>query len=441
MDRQEVQENMFYRHPYAAPLLIERGEGVYLYTSEGQTILDASGGPLVVSIGHGRKEIGKVAAALFEKLDYVLPVYATEGSIELTKRIKRMTPDPLNRVCYTCGGSEAVELAIKLTRQYHVISGNESRYKYIGRKRSYHGGTCATLSVGATEARKEPFRPLLWDSPHIEACYCYRCPFDKEYPGCTMECAADLERCIEEEGPETVAAFIAEPIGGACGAANVPPPEYFPAIREICDKYGVVFIADEVITGFGRTGKATAMEHFNVVPDIMTFAKGASSGYAPLGGIVAQDYILEEFEKQEKEFSSIFTFSSHPLSCAIGNAVLKIVEEEKLIERVASMEQYISDSLAQLYECPIVGDIRGKGMLWGIEFVKDRETKEPFPAEEGITNQVLAGVMQKGIFLYPGIGKDEEGRGDAVMFSPPFIITEAEIDTVVNALREVLAAL
>lgn len=441
MDAKEVQANVFYRRPHGPPLLIERGEGVYLFTADGDRILDASGGPMVVTIGHGRKEIGKVAAALFEKLDYVLPVYATEGSIELTKRIKRLTPEPLNRVYFTSGGSESVESAIKLARQYHVITGNESKYKFIGRKRSYHGGTIATLSVGATTARREPFLPLLWDSPHIEACYCYRCPFGKEHPGCEVACAADLERCIVEEGPDTVAAFIAEPVGGACGAASVPPPEYFPAIRATCDKYNVLFIADEVVTGFGRTGKATAMEHFGAVPDIMTFAKGASSGYAPLGGIVATDHILEQFEEKRKEFSSIFTFSSHPLSCAIGNAVLKIVEEEGLIERVAAMEGFVSERLQTLYDSPFVGDVRGKGMLWGIEFVKDRETKEPFPAGRGLLTPILAGLSQRGIFLYPGIGKDEQGRGDSVLFTPPFIITEAEIDLVVTALHEVLKSL
>jgi len=438
MEMQEVIENMFLPLPGIPPILITKAEGVYLHDSFGRKIIDATGGPMVVNIGHGRKEVAKAAAEVLGEVSYVLPVFASEVRIELVKRIKKLMPKELNQIYFCSGGSEANEAAIKLSRQYQVLAGRESKYKIISRNLGYHGMTMLTLSISDIKSRQEDFRPMMWENPRVEPCHCYRCPFGKEYPGCDIDCALDLEKKILAEGPDTVAAFIAEPIVASAGGALVPPAEYFPIIRETCDKYDVVFIADEVVTGFGRTGKNMAMDHFGVVPDISVFAKGVSSGYAPLAGMAVKESIAEIFKEKEAEFQHLYTFSAHPISCAVGNEVQRIIEEENLIARAAEMGNYLQESLMQLESLPMVGDIRGKGMLWAIEFVKDKETKEPFPKEKNVKMDIVMQCMMNGVFFYPGYFQDEQGRGDVIMIAPPFIITEEEIDQCVNVLRETL---
>lgn len=323
----------------------------------------------------------------------------------------------MTRIYLCSGGSEANEADIKLARQYHVLSGHDSKYKIITRDLSYHGMTIATLSMGDIKVRKRDFTPMLWDSRRIEACYCYRCPFGRTYPNCGLECARALERMIRKEGPEPVSAFMAEPIVAAAAGATVPPPEYFPLIRDICDKYHVLLIFDEVVTGFGRTGKKMGMDHFHVTPDIATFAKGVSGAYAPLGGMVVKDPILEVFERNKSDFQHLYTFSSNPLSCAVGNEVLRILEEEGFVERAVAMGAYISTRLYSLESLPMVGDIQGKGLLWGIEFVKN---KEPFAREKSAKNRILRACFRKGAFFYPGYYEDEQGRGDHIMMEPAF---------------------
>ncbi|RJP15680.1 MAG: aspartate aminotransferase family protein [Candidatus Abyssobacteria bacterium SURF_5] len=438
MDMQEVVQNMFYKDPHLPPVLTTKTEGVYVYDSYGRKLIDASGGPMAVNIGHGRKEVAEAAKKALEQTSYVLPVFASEPRIELTKRIKKLMPPELNRIYYASGGSEANEVAVKFARQYQVVAGRASKYKVISRKLSYHGNTLATLSFGDIPKRRADYIPMLWDTPHIEPCYCYRCPFGKEYPGCDIDCARALEKKILAEGPDTVAAFIAEPIVAAAAGATVPPPEYFPIIRKTCDKYNVVLIFDEVVTGFGRTGKNMGMNHFNVIPDVAVFAKGVSSGYAPLAGMAVREKLVQLFEEKEVEFQNLYTFSAHPLSCAIGNAVQKIIEKEKLIQRAEQMGHYLQESLMQLLDLPMVGDVRGKGMLWAVEFVKDKKTKEPFPKEKNVKMDVIMQCMMKGAFFYPGYYQDDQGRGDHIMLAPPFIITEQQIDQCLAILRETL---
>jgi len=441
MDAQEILENMFCNDPTLPPILITKTEGMYFYESNGGKILDASGGPMAVNIGYGRKEIAEAAKKSLEKVSYVLPVFASEARIELSKRIKRFMPEELNRVYFCSGGSEANEAAIKLARQYHVLSGEASKYKIISRKLSYHGMTLATLSIGGIKKHQKDFMPLLWNNPHIEPCYCYRCPFGKDYPGCGIECAYELEKTVLAEGKESVSAFIAEPIVATAAGAIIPPPEYFPIIRSICDKYNIVLIADEVVTGFGRTGKKMCMEHFNVVPDISVFAKGISSGYTPLAGMAVRDRITSIFKQKGAEFRHLYTFSANPLSCAIGNEVLRIIEEERLVSRVEELGEYMSDKLRQLLSLPIVGDIRGKGLLWSLEFVKDKQTKEPFSPEVNLKMNIIMKCLMKGVFFYPGYFEDEKGRGDNIMFTPPFIITEEQIDHCISILNDTIKEL
>lgn len=439
MEMQEVIENMFLPLPNVPPILIEKTEGVYLHDSFGRKILDASGGPMAVNIGHGRKEIAEAAKKVMEDVTYVLPVFATEARIDLVKRIKKVVPEELSEIYFCSGGSEANEAAIKLARQYQVLAGRESKHKVISRNLSYHGMTFLTLSIGDVKARQRDFTPMLWENPRIEPCYCYRCPFGKEYPGCDIDCALALEKKILEEGPETIVAFIAEPIVASAGGGLVPPPEYFPIIRETCDKYDVLLIIDEVVTGFGRTGKKMGMDHFGVLGDIITFAKGVSSAYAPLAGMAVKKEIGDFFKEKDAEFQHLYTFSAHPLCMAIGVEVQRIMEDEKLMERAEQMGNYLHESLLQLQEdFPIIGDIRGKGMLWAIEFVKDKETKETFPKEKNVKMDIIMNCMIKGVFFYPGYFEDENGQGDHIMVAPPFIITEEQIDDCISVLRETL---
>ena len=316
MEMKEVLENMFLPLPGVPPILITKAEGVYLEDVSGMRIIDATGGPMVVNIGYGRKEVAAAAAKVCGEVSYVLPVFASEARIELVKRIKKRLPPALSEVYFCSGGSEANEAAIKLARQYQVLAGRPSKFKIISRKLSYHGMTFLALSVSDVKSRQRDFTPMLWNTPHIEPCYCYRCPFDLAYPECDIKCSRALEQKVLEEGPETIAAFIAEPIVASAGGALLPPSEYFPIIRETCDKYGIVFIMDEIVTGFGRTGTNMAMDHFGVVPDIATFAKGVSSGYAPLAGMAVKTEIADLFKSKKAEFQHLYTFSAHPIACA-----------------------------------------------------------------------------------------------------------------------------
>lgn len=438
MEMQEVVDHMFLPLPGIPPVFISRTEGVYLHDGSGRRIIDASGGPLAVNIGYGRPEVADAAARALRQVSYVLPVFASEARIELVKRIKKLLPEELRNVYLCSGGSEANEAAIKLARQYQVLSGRESRTKVISRNLSYHGMTMLTLSISDVKVRRRDFLPMLWKNPRVEACYCYRCPFGREYPGCDLDCARQLEERILAEGPETVVAFIAEPIVGAAGGALVPPPEYFPIVRETCDKYGVVFIADEVVTGFGRTGRSMGLDHFGVVPDIATFAKGVSSAYAPLAGMAVRDGLLTRFREKQAEFQHLYTFSAHPLACAVGAAVMRIIEEENLIARAEQMGKYLEERLLELGDLPMVGDVRGRGMLWAIELVEDKVTKAPFPKQKNVKMDTIVQCLLKGVFFYPGYYEDERGRGDQMMIAPPFIITEEQIDECLGILRGVL---
>jgi adenosylmethionine-8-amino-7-oxononanoate aminotransferase len=441
MDMRDVVENMFLPLPGVPPLLITRTHGVYLEEASGMKIIDASGGPMAVNIGYGRQEVAAAAAKVLGEVSYVLPVFASKARIELVKRIKKRLPEELNEVYFCSGGSEANEAAIKFARQYQVLTGKSSKFKVISRKLSYHGMTFFALSASDVKSRQRDFAPMLWDVPKIEPCYCYRCPFGGTYPGCGLECAHAFEKKILEVGPETIAAFIAEPIVASAGGGLVPPPEYFPIIRKACDKYDIVFIMDEIVTGFGRTGKNMAMEHFGVVPDIVTFAKGVSSGYAPLAGMAVRDEMAATFKETGAEFQHLYTFSAHTLACAVGNEVQRIMEEENLVAQAEKTGRYLRQQLVKLLDLPMVGDIRGEGMLFALEFVRDKKTREPFPKERNLKMELITTCMLKGVFFYPGYYEDEQGQGDHIMVAPPFIITEEQIDTCMQVLSETIVEL
>lgn len=412
-----------------------RAEGIYLYYDDGSKAIDASGGPICVGIGHGREEVARAAAQQMKQLAYgfEVPIVA-----ELLQKLKAFTPGDLNRAYLCSGGSEAVEAAIRFARHYFVETGQTGRYKVIARWVSYHGNTLGAASLSGGIPRRIKYSPMLIPFPHIEACYCYRCPFHQRYPDCGVLCAEKLEEAILREGPDSVAAFIAEPIVGATAGCLVPPDDYFPRIRRICDKYGVLLIADEVMTGFGRTGKNFCMEHWGVQPDLMTVAKGMTSGYAPMGGVIARETLMAPAEPRVADFGNIHTYSYHPVSAAVACAVIDILVREKLVERSASMGKLLFERLEPLRSHRIVGDIRGRGLFAGVEMVKNRETREPFAAGDKAAEALLAACRRRGVALYSGSGMADGSRGDHVMIAPPFIVSEAELVEIVGVLSESL---
>jgi len=438
MDSQDLSRHLFVKDPKLPLLCFERGEGIYLYESSGERIIDASGGPMLVNIGHGRPEVAEAGYEAMKKLTYILPVFLSEHRMKLSDLVASRFPEHTNRVYFCSGGSEAVESAIKFSRQYHLVKGNTGKYRMLSRKLSYHGNTIACVSLTGVEERRKSFLPMLSDTPLVEPCYCYRCPFDKSYPGCDMECAQDLETKIKKLGPDTVAAFFMEPVVASAAGATVPPPEYFPIIREICDRYDVLLVADEVVTGFGRTGVPMGMDNFGVSPDITTFAKGVSGGYAPMAGMIVKDELAEAFEEVGQDFQSIFSFSSHPMCCAIAAKVQETIDEEGLIDHAREMGEYLGERLERIRDLPHVGDVRGIGMLRAVEFVKDKDTKEPFPSGNTMNMKVIFNAAANGVLFYPGYYSEQYGCGDHVMISPPFIITKEEVELVVSVLEDAI---
>jgi adenosylmethionine-8-amino-7-oxononanoate aminotransferase len=422
---------------HGPPLSIARAEGAWLETTGGQRILDAAGGAIMVNVGHGRREVIDAMTRTLERVTYAVPVFATEERERLVERlIDRWLPGDLARVYLTSGGSEAVDAALRLARQHHVAAGRPERWKILGRDLSYHGTTLATLAAGGHEKRRAPFGPLLLDFPKAPACYCLRCPLGREYPECRVACADAVEEALLREGPETVAAFIAEPVVGSTAGAVDPPPEYWPAVVEVCRRHGVLVIADEVMTGFGRTGRRFGVEHWDVVPDILVGGKGLAGGYAPLGAVFASEAVLEPLAEKGDELM-YYTYGGHPSACAAADAVLEILEREDLVRRAADLGARLRKALEPLEDHPNVAQVRGLGLLQAVELVRDRETLEPFPAEVGMAMRVVVQGIVRGAFFYPG------GCGparDVVCLGPPFIIGDEELELIARILPEAIDA-
>ena len=437
-------DRVFYRALLNEYITIDRGEGVYLYDTDGRRYLDAcgQGAGCIISIGYGVQEVVEAMAAQASKISILHGgLFRSEAFIELADRVVEMAPAGLTRVWLSSGGSEAVESALKLARQYHVGKGNGSKYRFISRWLSFHGATMATVAMTGLPGSRAGFEPLLQDFPHIVPCYCYRCPFDKTYPECSVACADDLERQILQSGPETIAAFIAEPITLSEAIAHVPPPEYFSRIREICDKYDVLFVADCVQTGFGRTGSDFALSQWATVPDIIAFNKGISGGYFPLGGIVVSEAIVQVLASRfQGHFHHGHAYAGNPLGAAVGAKVLEIIKREGLAVRARERGAYLMGRLEELQEShPSIGDVRGLGLVVGAEFVQDRETKEPFAREVGFASRLAKAARDRGVLISapsgnPAIG----GGGDQLRLTPPLIISEQELDTIVTVLDQAL---
>ncbi len=439
MEREPNQDQVFYRNLRKFYPTVSHGEGIYLYDMDGKRYIDGSGGAAVVSIGHGVREITEAMVRQAEKVSFSHgSQFTSETAIALAERIVSLAPEGLSKVYFLSGGSEAIETAVKMARQYQVDRGKQDKYKVISRWTSYHGNTLGALALSGHAGRRKYYMPLIQHTPHIVPAYCYRCPFDLEPETCSLECAEDLERTILYEGPDSVSAFIAEPIVGATGGALVPKDGYFQRIREICDRYDVLLIIDEVMTGIGRTGKNFGIDHWDTIPDLIVSAKGLASGYNPIFCVIAKEEIHHTIKEASGAFVHGHTYCQNPMSCAIGLAVASYIEENQLIPRCAQMGRYLLDQLQILRKRKIVGDVRGKGLFAGVEYVRDKETKETFDPGFKVNTLITNKAFDKGLIVYPGAGGADGVRGDHSLLAPPFIITEDQIDDLVRILDETI---
>ena len=412
---------------------ITRTEGAYLYTRQGAKVLDAAGGAVVVNIGHGRK---RVAEAVFEatlNTSYVVPPWLTPSRAALVESLGQWLPEEMQRIHITSGGSEANEAAMKIALQYQAAVGEKDRTKILTRDISYHGTTLATTAASGHPNRRRGLERALQNYPVTETPYPLRCPLGPHHADAGAYYVEACRSVIEREGPETIAAFLAEPITGSSGGALVPPDDYWPGIQALCQEHGILLIMDEVMTGFGRTGKPFAFNHWGTTPDILVSGKGLAGGYAPLGGVFATQQIGDAL--QNSGFPVMFnTFGAHPGACAAGAEVLDIMMEENLVEKAAALGSVLSQSLTDAFEDhPHVIESRGRGLLQAIEVVRDPESLEPFPAEDQISNRIVAAALERDVFFYGG------GTGavrDIVCMGPPFIVDEAQINHMVNVLKD-----
>jgi adenosylmethionine-8-amino-7-oxononanoate aminotransferase len=421
----------------------ERGEGCWIIDENGKRYLDASGQAAVVSIGHGVKEIGRAMAEQSAQIAFAhTSQFHTAAAEKLAARLLALAPENFRdggRVYFTSGGSEATETAIKLVRQYHLESGQPDRYRVLSRRQSYHGSTLGAMSVSGNVARRAPYAPLIPDWGHIAPCFCFHCPFEKTFPQCELACADDLGTFLLQHEPEKSAAFIFEPIVGATLGAAVPPDGYVARIAEICRKHNILLVADEVMTGMWRTGKPFAVQHWGIEPDLILVGKGVASGYAPLGAVLVSARVVEAFERGSGAFMHGFTYQSHPVCVSAGNAVFDYLETHKLFERVNPAAKNLRDALSALLSHPHVGDIRGLGLLLGVEFLKGKSSREPFPKSDNIAEEIRQAALAEGVLTYPTQGCVDGQRGDHILLAPPFAISPEESALIARALKTALA--
>lgn len=430
-------EYLFYQTRKKLPF-IKKAEGIYMWDHTGKEYIDACSGAVICNIGYGNP---KIANAIAEQAHETFFAYRTqfenEPAVRLATELVEYSAPHLNRVFYVSGGSEAVESAMKLCRQYFYNRGEGSRYLFISRVPSYHGSTLGALALTSYAPLEIPFRPMIRTYPKIPAPYCYRCAFHKEYPHCDLECARALETTILEQGPENVAAFVVEPIVGASIGALVPPEDYFSVIQKTCRKYGIFLILDEVMTGFGRTGKLFAYEHWDIEADIVALSKGMASGYYPLGAIMVRDGTVDEVVSKGG-FAHGHTYAGNPMACAVGLEVFRVITKEHLSENAAEMGRLLKAGLkdfAERYE--MIGQVRGKGLLLAVELVKDRDTREPFPIEKEVNLLLTDMAYEEGLIIYPR--RPINGlSGDHVLVAPPLIVKKDQVGEILDRLDRAL---
>ena len=438
-----------YKHPHSSVLyrrmlhdhpLIVRGEGVYLFDENGNRYLDGSGGALVVNIGHGVQAVVRAMAEQAVEAAYIHgSMFTSESNEKYAQELARICPMPEAKFYFLTSGSEAIEAAIKFARQVHVDRGHPDRYLTISRWGSYHGATLGALAVTGKPKMRKKFTPLLVDMPHIPPPYCYRCTFELTFPQCDIRCATALEEEILRHGSDKVSAFIAEPVSGATLGAVVPPIEYWPIIREICNRHDVLFIADEVMTGMGRTGKWFAVDHWGIEPDLLTIGKGATGGYFPLSILAVKAEHAALISSNSGDFIHGGTYTHHAVGTATGLATLEYINKNGLIDQVHSKGK-ILQSLLEERIAPLkrVGDMRGLGLMWGVELVQDKQSKTPFDPQLHMSQKIADEALRRGLIIYPGSGCVDGMSGDHFMLGPPFTITDEQMDSLVEIISQTL---
>jgi len=412
---------------------IVRADHIYLWDNEGKRYIDGSSGPFCVNIGHGVKEVAEAVQRQMNDVSYAHITHCTTKSVkDCAKRLALFAPEKLNHVYFSCGGSEAIEAAAKMARQYYLSIGESKRYKIIARWQSFHGNTLGALSISGSIARRVHYLPMLMNIPHIPPAYCYRCWFGKTQDTCDLECARALDTQIKETCAEQVSAFIAEPIVGTTLGIVPAPNGYFQLVREICDEHGVLFIADEVMTGIGRTGKRWGLDHWDTIPDIVAAGKGLAGGYLPLGATIASDKVYEAFSEP---FAHTQTYENHPVNCAAGTAVLEYMIKHNLVKRSEELGEVLHKGLRDLLSHPSVGDVRGFGLFAGIEFVEDKKSKKPFSPETKYSRRIVDQCLRNGLLVYPGSGSVDGVRGDHIQIAPPLVVKREEIDDILQLLE------
>jgi adenosylmethionine-8-amino-7-oxononanoate aminotransferase len=418
---------------------IVKSEGIYLYDDTGKRYVDASSGPILCSLGYGNQQIAEVLKEQTLKTAYVFRMDFTSPELEeCCRRICQKTNGVMDRVFMVSGGSEATESAIKLARKYQIDSGNSSKFKVISRWLSYHGMTMGSLALSGFPFRRADYVPYVPSTYHIPPAYCYRCWYNKTSDSCKLECAQALETEIMMQGPETVAAFIAEPFSGMSLCAAAPRKDYFKKIREICDKFGVLLILDEVMTGFGRTGKFFAYEHYETPPDLMALGKGIAGGYFPLGAVAVTARVADAIAKGSGTFASGHTWAGNPLGAAVANKTMDLLDEGDLVRRCSEMGDYLALKLEGLRSHPIIGDIRGTGLMRGVEFVKNKKTREPLDPNLKFWLLLHREAQKKGLVIETSGGCERGQAGDMMMLGPAFIVSKDEIDNIIDLLNEIL---
>ena len=429
--------NVFRRAADASPPVAVRAEGSTIWDADGRPYLDAAGGAIVVGVGHGRESVARVMADQAGRVAYAHGTAFTSEALErYAEALSKHLPMSDPAIYPVSGGSEAMESALKLARAYHLARGESERWIVIARWGSYHGNSLGALDLSGRKPLRRPYEAWLGRFRHVSAAYPYRAgePGSNAL-GDADELAAELERAIVAAGPETVAAFVAEPIVGATLAAAVPPDGYWSAIEDVCRRHGVLLIADEVMTAFGRTGRWFGVDHWGVRPDILVGAKGATSGYFPFGFVAASGAVRDAVVAEPPGFVHGFTYSHHAVGAAVAGEVLRILEDEKLVEASAEKGLRLRELLdARLKDHPNVGEIRGHGLLVGLELVADRETRAPFARTERVTERVVRAAREDGLLLYSGTGLADGTNGDSVLLGPPFVITDDELVTIADGL-------
>ena len=420
---------------------VTHGEGIYLYDKDGKRYVDGSSGAVTTSIGHGVTEIIEAMHNQAKKVSFVYrSQFTSEPAEQLAQKLNELLD--VNEDYWSFfvnSGSEATETAMKIAIQHWQEQGQLKKNKIVSRWVSYHGITLGALSMSGHVSRRERFVSILEDYPAVSAPYCYQCSLQQTYPSCQLACANEIETAIKRIGSEQIAAFIAEPIIGAAGGVIVPQDGYYQYVREICDKYDILFIADEVMTGIGRTGEMFGLHHWGVHADIIALGKGMSAGYTSIAATLASEKVMKPILQGSNSIMSGHTYSANPQSAATALAVLEYIEKHQLVQKVKVQGEYLLQRLQdELKESKIIGDIRGKGLMIGVEFVSDKSTKHPFNKRLSITNKIVEKAREKGLLIYPSSAGREGVHGDAIIISPPFIITKKQIDELVFIFKEVV---